>query len=128
MKKDNFTKNSQKIREILIVISKERAIIAYSNEEKRKELHLSEEDNHMKKRIFAVAAVVALAGVMMVGCGSKKKETEAPATEAVTEAAATEAETTEAAATEAETTEAAATEAETTEAAATEAETTEAAE
>ena len=72
----------------------------------------------MKKRMLALAAVVAACGIMAVGCGSKPKETEAPTT---TEAAAeTEAATTEAAAeTEAATTEAA--EEETTEAATTEA-------
>ncbi|MDO4523444.1 MAG: sugar ABC transporter substrate-binding protein, partial [Eubacteriales bacterium] len=64
----------------------------------------------MKKKVLALMTVVALAGVMMVGCGAKKTETEAPATEAaateaVTEAAATEAETKAA---EEETTEAAA--------------------
>ena len=85
--------------------------------------YIFEEDLEMKKRVLALVAVLAFSGVLAVGCGNKKKETEAPATEAVTtEAAATEAETTEAAATEAEETEA-----QTTEAAATEAETTEAA-
>ena len=53
----------------------------------------------MKKKLLALTAVVALAGVVMVGCGSSKKETEAAteaATTAVTEAteAASEAETT----------------------------------
>ena len=56
----------------------------------------------MKKKLLALTAVVALAGVVMVGCGSSKKETEAAteaATTAVTEAteAASEAATTEAA-------------------------------
>ena len=59
----------------------------------------------MKKKLLALTAVVALAGVVMVGCGSKTKETEAAteaattavtesteaATEAVSEAATTEA-------------------------------------
>ena len=43
----------------------------------------------MKKKLLALTAVVALAGVVMVGCGSSKKETEAAteaATTAVTEA------------------------------------------
>ena len=53
----------------------------------------------MKKKLLALTAVVALTGVVMVGCGSKTKETEA-ATEAVTTAVT---ETTEAA-TEAATT------------------------
>ena len=44
----------------------------------------------MKKKLLALTAVVALAGVVMVGCGSSKKETEA-ATEAASEAATTEA-------------------------------------
>ncbi len=77
----------------------------------------------MKKRMLALAAILALTGVVTVGCGGSDKETEAPATEAVT----TEAATTEAA-TEEETTEAETeteTEEETTEAA-TEEETTEA--
>ena len=85
------------------------------------------EDTYMKDARKLLA--VLLAGTMtlsLAGCGGSKKETEAPATEAVTEAAATEAATTEAA-TEEETTEAATTEAateeETTEAATTEAET-----
>ncbi len=39
----------------------------------------------MKKRMLALAAVVAACGIMAVGCASKPKETEAPAT---TEAAA----------------------------------------
>ena len=58
-----------------------------------------EEEIIMKKKLLALTAVVALAGVVMVGCGSSKKETEAAteaATTAVTEAteAASEAETT----------------------------------
>ena len=57
-----------------------------------------EEEFIMKKKLLALTAVVALAGVVMVGCGNKK-ETEAAteaATTAVTEAteAASEAETT----------------------------------
>ena len=54
----------------------------------------------MKKRVIAILAVMALAGTMMVGCGSKKTETEAPATETT---AVTEAPTEAAAATEAPT-------------------------
>ena len=64
----------------------------------------------MKKKVMALVMVAAMASMMVVGCGSKKKETEAVTTEAATEAATTEA------ATEAATTEAA-TEATTTEAA-----------
>lgn len=73
-----------------------------------------EEDFEMKKRnVVTLLAVAAVVGMMAVGCGSKKAETEAPAatTEATTEAPA-EAETTEAAADETE----APAEAETTEA------------
>lgn len=53
----------------------------------------------MKKRMLALMAVLALTGVVAVGCGGAKKETEAPATEAAaeTEAAATEAAETDAA-------------------------------
>ena len=66
--------------------------------------------------------------IVLVGCGSDKKETEATTTEATTtEAATTEAATTEAATTEAVTTEAATTEAAITEEVTTEAATTEAA-
>ena len=82
----------------------------------------------MKRK--AVVALLASVALVAAGCGSTEKQTEAPATEAATEAATTEAaeeETTEAA--EAETTEAVTeegtTEAETTEAV-TEEETTEA--
>ena len=67
-----------------------------------------EEEFIMKKKLLALTAVVALAGVVMVGCGSSKKETEA-ATEAATTVETEEA-TTEAAteaASEAATTEAA---------------------
>ena len=58
-----------------------------------------DEEIIMKKKLLALTAVVALAGVVMVGCGCSKKETEAAteaATTAVTEAteAASEAETT----------------------------------
>lgn len=71
-----------------------------------------------KKNVVALLAVAAVVGMVAVGCGNKKTETEAPAatTEATTEAK-TEAETTEAP-TEVETTEAPAddAEAETTEA------------
>jgi hypothetical protein len=97
----------------------------YIKEQQKISAGMFEEEFKMKKRMLALAAVVAACGIMAVGCASKPKETEAPATEvATTEAAAeTEAATTEAAAeTEAATTEAAAeTEAATTEAATTEA-------
>ena len=60
----------------------------------------------MKKRVLVSMMVLAMAATAMGGCGKKEKETEAPvATEATTEAKATEAAATEA------TTEAAATEA-----------------
>ena len=63
----------------------------------------------MKKRMLALAAVVAACGIMAVGCGSKPKETEAPATtEAATTEAAVETEAAEEETTEAATTEAAA--------------------
>ena len=47
----------------------------------------------MKKKLLALTAVVVLAGIVMVGCGSKNKETEAQTeTTALTET--TEADTT----------------------------------
>ena len=47
----------------------------------------------MKKKLLAITAIVVLAGIVMVGCGSKNKETEAQTeTTALTET--TEADTT----------------------------------
>ena len=73
----------------------------------------------MKRKVLALLLGVSMVAAATSGCGSKKAETEAPATEAATEAAA---ETETEAATEAET-EASATEAESETEASTEAET-----
>ena len=42
----------------------------------------------MKKKIVALALIASMAAAFATGCSSSKKETEAPATEAQTEAAA----------------------------------------